>query len=106
MSKVRKIPVTYEMFEKIYILLDYPTVSSEEFVTVDDANVCTALIMAKDVLEFVQSSKNIIDADSDEENEMNNAAPDPTSSEMRSTTKSMHSYLDTHSNGEMNKKNG
>lgn len=25
-----------EMFEKIYILLRYPTVSSEEFVAVDD----------------------------------------------------------------------
>ncbi|GFW02471.1 hypothetical protein TNCV_2454871 [Trichonephila clavipes] len=32
-------------------------------------------------LEFVQSSKNIIDADSDEENQMNKAAPVPTSSE-------------------------
>ncbi|GFV73013.1 putative DD41D transposase [Trichonephila clavipes] len=37
----------------------------------------------KDILEFVQSSKNIFDADSDNENEMNNAAPVPTSSEMR-----------------------
>ncbi|GFU44592.1 hypothetical protein TNCV_1506961 [Trichonephila clavipes] len=29
----------------------------------------------KDILEFVQSSKRIIDADSDDENEMNNAEP-------------------------------
>uniref|UniRef100_A0A8C4RFJ1 HTH CENPB-type domain-containing protein n=1 Tax=Erpetoichthys calabaricus TaxID=27687 RepID=A0A8C4RFJ1_ERPCA len=56
------------------------------------------------ILEFVQSSKNIIDADSDDENEMNNAAPVPTSSEMRNIMKSMRSYLDAHSNGEMNNK--
>ncbi|GFY30601.1 hypothetical protein TNCV_3117631 [Trichonephila clavipes] len=37
----------------------------------------------KDILEFVQNSKNIIDADSDDENEMINAAPVPTSFEMR-----------------------
>ncbi|GFU69291.1 hypothetical protein TNCV_3209551 [Trichonephila clavipes] len=40
----------------------------------------------KDVLEFLQSTKNIIDADSDDGNEMNNAVPDPTSSEMRNVT--------------------
>ncbi|GFY26672.1 hypothetical protein TNCV_2880001 [Trichonephila clavipes] len=55
-----------------------PTISLEEFVTVDD-NVCTAPIMAdKYILEFVSSSKNIIDADNDDENEKNNnAAPVP-----------------------------
>ncbi|GFW40193.1 hypothetical protein TNCV_5118761 [Trichonephila clavipes] len=56
----------------------HPTVSSEEFDTVDDDNVCTAPIMTdKDILDIIQSSKNIIDADSDDENEMNNAAPVP-----------------------------
>ncbi|GFW42325.1 uncharacterized protein TNCV_1207781 [Trichonephila clavipes] len=35
----------------------------------------------KDILEFVESQKNIIDADSEDENEMNNAAPVPMSSE-------------------------
>ncbi|GFU57713.1 hypothetical protein TNCV_3638651 [Trichonephila clavipes] len=60
-----------------------------------DGNVCTALNMTdKDILEFVQSSKNIIDADPDDENEMNNAAPVPKSSEMRNIKKSMCSYLD------------
>ncbi|GFS85939.1 hypothetical protein TNCV_1219371 [Trichonephila clavipes] len=49
-------------------------------------------------------SKNIIDADSDDENKMNNAAPVPTSSEMRKVRKSTHSCLDAHSNGEMNNK--
>ncbi|GFS96474.1 hypothetical protein TNCV_17881 [Trichonephila clavipes] len=45
-----------------------PIVSSEEFVAVGDDNVCTARIMTyKDILEFVQSSKNIIDRDSDDE---------------------------------------
>uniref|UniRef100_A0A8C4RRF5 Tigger transposable element-derived protein 4 n=1 Tax=Erpetoichthys calabaricus TaxID=27687 RepID=A0A8C4RRF5_ERPCA len=98
-------PTLNEMFEKVSVLLDCPTVSSEEFVAVDDDNVCTAPIMAdKDILEFVQSSKNIIDADSDDENEMNNAAPVPTSSEMRNIMKSMLSYLDAHSNDEMNNK--
>ncbi|GFW06114.1 hypothetical protein TNCV_4479061 [Trichonephila clavipes] len=52
----------------------------------------------------VQSSKNIIDADSDDENEMNEAAPVPTSSEMKNVMKSMRSYLDAHYNGEMNTK--
>ncbi|GFV61315.1 uncharacterized protein TNCV_4103731 [Trichonephila clavipes] len=41
----------------------------------------------KDILEFVQSSKNIIDADSDDELEMNNAVPVPISSEMRNVMK-------------------
>ncbi|GFX38795.1 hypothetical protein TNCV_4748651 [Trichonephila clavipes] len=58
----------------------------------------------KDILEFVQSSKNIIDADSSDENEMKNAASDHTSYEMRNIMKSMRSYLDEHSNGEMNNK--
>ncbi|GFT29595.1 uncharacterized protein TNCV_4890481 [Trichonephila clavipes] len=58
----------------------------------------------KDIMEFVQSSKNIIDTDTDDENEMNKAAPAPTSSEMRKNMKSKRSYLDAHSNGEMNNK--
>ncbi|GFT13594.1 hypothetical protein TNCV_3830681 [Trichonephila clavipes] len=60
--------------------LDCTIVLSEEFLAVDDDNVCTAPIMA-DILEFVESSKNIIDADSDDENEMNSAASIPTSCE-------------------------
>ncbi|GFY11333.1 hypothetical protein TNCV_4473161 [Trichonephila clavipes] len=43
----------------------------------------------KDIFEFVQSSKNIIDADSDDENEMNYAAHVPTSSEMRNIMKKL-----------------
>ncbi|GFX62661.1 hypothetical protein TNCV_4868211 [Trichonephila clavipes] len=80
----------------------HPTVSSEEFVA-EDNNVCTAPIMShKDILEFVQSLKNIFDADSDNESEMHNAAPVPMSFEMRNIIKSMRSYLDAHSKGEMN----
>ncbi|GFY12966.1 hypothetical protein TNCV_665321 [Trichonephila clavipes] len=60
------------------------------------------IIADKDILKFVQCSKNVIDADYDDENEMNNAAPVPTSSEMRNIMKSMRNYLDAHSNGEMN----
>ncbi|GFX93692.1 SCAN domain-containing protein 3 [Trichonephila clavipes] len=94
-----------EIFEKVSVVLYSPTISSEEFVAVDDDNVRTAPIMAnKDLLEFVQSSKIIIHADSDDENEMNNATLVPSSSEMRNTIKSVRNYLDAHSNGEMNTK--
>ncbi|GFU77491.1 transposable element Tcb2 transposase [Trichonephila clavipes] len=40
-------------------------------------------LWGKDILEFVQSSKNIIDTDSDDENEINDATPVPTSVEKR-----------------------
>ncbi|GFV34424.1 hypothetical protein TNCV_5137651 [Trichonephila clavipes] len=43
-------------------------------------------------------------ADSEDENEMNNAAPVPTSSQMRNVMKSVYSYLEAHSDGEMNNK--
>ncbi|GFW20035.1 hypothetical protein TNCV_867411 [Trichonephila clavipes] len=93
MNKERKTPAG----------LDYSTVSSEESVAVEDDNVYTTPIMAeKDIVEFDKSSKNIIDANSDVENQMNNAAPVPTSSEMRNIMKSMLSYLNAHSNDEMN----
>ncbi|GFU55705.1 hypothetical protein TNCV_1650061 [Trichonephila clavipes] len=76
----------------------------EEFVVIDDENVCTAMItIDKDILEFVKISTNVIDADSNDKNEMNNAAPDPMSSEMRDIMKNML-CLDAHSNGEMNNK--
>ncbi|GFW87864.1 hypothetical protein TNCV_1359681 [Trichonephila clavipes] len=83
-----------------------PTVSSEGLIAEGDDNVCTAPIMAaKDILELVQSSKNIIDTiDYDGENEMKNVTSVPMSSEMRSIMKSMRSYLDAHSNGEMSNK--
>ncbi|GFS78542.1 hypothetical protein TNCV_3147811 [Trichonephila clavipes] len=75
------------MFHKVYVLLNSPTVS-EAFVAVEDDNVYIATIMAdKDILKFVQSSKNIIDRDSDDEIGVNNATPVPTSSEMRNIMK-------------------
>ncbi|GFV71703.1 hypothetical protein TNCV_3534911 [Trichonephila clavipes] len=46
-------------------------------------------LYGKDILEFVQSSKNTIDAYSANENEMDNAALVPTSSEMRNVMKRM-----------------
>ncbi|GFX20185.1 uncharacterized protein TNCV_1437451 [Trichonephila clavipes] len=61
-------------------------------------------LWGKDILEFVQCSKNIIDADCGNENEMKYTAPVPKWSEMRNIMKSMRSYLDSHSNGEMNNK--
>ncbi|GFS75017.1 DDE-1 domain-containing protein [Trichonephila clavipes] len=92
MNKIRKTPAGS----------DCPIVLSEEFIKIDDDNVYKTPIMAgKDILEFVQSSKNIIEAD---ENEMKNAAPVPTSSEIRNVMKSNRSYIDAHFNGEMNNK--
>ncbi|GFX23092.1 hypothetical protein TNCV_2932561 [Trichonephila clavipes] len=86
------------------VLSDCPTVSSEESVSVDDDNVCITQITAeKNILEFVHSSENV-DTVSDRENEMSIAASVPKSSEMRSVVKSTRSYLDKHSDGEMNNK--
>ncbi|GFU25281.1 transposable element Tcb2 transposase [Trichonephila clavipes] len=70
--------------------LGCPIVLSGKFITVDD-DVCimaVPIIAGKGILEFVQSSKNIIEADSNDENEMNNAFPVPTSSEKRNVLKS------------------
>ncbi|GFW91156.1 uncharacterized protein TNCV_1808771 [Trichonephila clavipes] len=50
------------------------------------------------------AQKNIIDSDSDDENEMNNAAPVPTSSEMKNVMNSIRSYLDAHTNVQLNNK--
>ncbi|GFW79362.1 uncharacterized protein TNCV_2477691 [Trichonephila clavipes] len=58
----------------------------------------------EDILEFAQSSKNIIDADSVDENEMNYATPVPSSSKMRNVMKSTRNYIKALSNGEMNNK--
>ncbi|GFV13811.1 hypothetical protein TNCV_3695231 [Trichonephila clavipes] len=65
---------------------------------------CTAPIMTgKDNLEFSQIPKNIVDADSEDENEIKRTAAAFASSEMRNTTKGMRSYLDAHTNVEINK---
>ncbi|GFX67817.1 CCHC-type domain-containing protein [Trichonephila clavipes] len=68
---------------------DCSTVPFEEFVAVNDDNMCTAPMMAdKDILEFFQNSEDITDADSDTtKNEFNNAVPVPTSSKMRNIKK-------------------
>ncbi|GFU54568.1 hypothetical protein TNCV_3025161 [Trichonephila clavipes] len=97
MNKIRKTPA-------LTVLLNCPIVSLEEFVAVDDDNVYPATIMAELLLDFVETSKNIIDADSDDENEMHNAVPVPKPSEMRNIMKNMRSYLGTDSNDEMNDK--
>ncbi|GFX13203.1 hypothetical protein TNCV_2989671 [Trichonephila clavipes] len=76
------------MFVKDSGLFNCPIVSLDEFVAVDDDNVCTAPIMAtEDILECIPSSKNVIDADSDCENEMSNAVSVHASSEMRNIMK-------------------
>ncbi|GFY20044.1 hypothetical protein TNCV_2147371 [Trichonephila clavipes] len=69
-NRKQKTPGRFYIIELTYGVL------LEESVAVDDDNVGTDPILAyRDILEFVQSSKNIIDADSENENEMNNAAP-------------------------------
>ncbi|GFW82669.1 hypothetical protein TNCV_3492411 [Trichonephila clavipes] len=90
---------------KISVSLNCPLVSLKEFFAIDADNACTAPIMAgKNILEFAQSSKNIIEADSDDEKETNKAVPLSTSPEMRNIMKSMRRYLDAYCNGEMNNK--
>ncbi|GFT95818.1 hypothetical protein TNCV_311711 [Trichonephila clavipes] len=70
------------------ILSEEAGLRKEEFVAVQDDNMCAAPIMTgKDILECVKSSKSIIDSDSDGENEMNNASPVLKSSEMRNIMK-------------------
>ncbi|GFW58982.1 DDE-1 domain-containing protein [Trichonephila clavipes] len=84
--------------------LDFTILLSEELVEIDDDNVCTVPILAdKDIFGFVQSSKNIIDTDSDNE-ELNYDVPVPTSFKMRNIMKSMFNYIDAHYNGKMNTK--
>ncbi|GFV41693.1 hypothetical protein TNCV_3628441 [Trichonephila clavipes] len=80
MNKTRKIPAG----------LKGSNVSSEKFVEVNHNS--TELIMTDDI--FVQSLKNI--------GRFQRLDPVSTSSEMRNAMKSMRSYLDAQSNGEMN----
>ncbi|GFX30130.1 hypothetical protein TNCV_2618401 [Trichonephila clavipes] len=78
---------------RVSVLLNGPTASSEEFVAVDDDNVCTAtqLWQTKTLWSLFKAQKNILDADFDDENEVNNAAFVPTSSEVRNIMKNMFS---------------
>ncbi|GFW94567.1 hypothetical protein TNCV_4246081 [Trichonephila clavipes] len=62
-NKVRKTPAES----------DCPIALPEDLIAVDDDNVRTTPIMSdKNILELVESSKNVINADSDDGNEMNN----------------------------------
>ncbi|GFU58800.1 hypothetical protein TNCV_2331781 [Trichonephila clavipes] len=77
MNNAASVPTSSEM----------SNVLKKEFVAVDDDNAYAAPIMAdKDILEFVQSSKDVI-AGSEDENEINNADLVPTPSEMRNIIK-------------------
>ncbi|GFW51664.1 hypothetical protein TNCV_4213401 [Trichonephila clavipes] len=100
MKKIRKIQTLNEIFEKVSVLLGCPSASWEVFVAVNDDNVrAVPIITDKDILEFVKSSKNIIESDFDDENEMSNIALVSTSSEMKSIQLSRRI-----SNEEINKK--
>ncbi|GFV77000.1 hypothetical protein TNCV_690701 [Trichonephila clavipes] len=72
------------MFEEVSAVFDSHSVSSEEFVVV---NGVYSPNYGKDILELVQNSKNIVDADSNDESAMNNAAPVPMPSEMENIMK-------------------
>ncbi|GFU58206.1 hypothetical protein TNCV_697161 [Trichonephila clavipes] len=91
MNKIQKTPFG----------LNCLTESLEELVAVDDDDVCSTTITRDKEISDVQSTKNIIDADSDDKNEINNAASlsIPTSSKISNNMKSMRSYLDAHPNG-------
>ncbi|GFV50821.1 hypothetical protein TNCV_4237761 [Trichonephila clavipes] len=93
------------MVEKLSVLSDYPAVLSEEFAAVDNDNACTTPIIAdKDILEFVESSTNIMVVGSEGENEMNNAVLVLMSSEMQSILKCMNCYLYARPDVAMNNK--
>ncbi|GFT27155.1 hypothetical protein TNCV_40181 [Trichonephila clavipes] len=80
MSKIQRTPAE----------LNFPIVLSEDFIAEDDDNVYADPIMVdKNILHFVQSSKNILHTNSDDENELNNAAAlsVPTSFDMRNNIK-------------------
>ncbi|GFV18460.1 transposable element Tcb1 transposase [Trichonephila clavipes] len=74
-------PTLNEMFEKA-VLSDCPATSSEEYIAIDVDVYISLIIADKDILESVQNSKNIINADSNNEIEMSNASPVSASSEM------------------------
>lgn len=98
-------PTFNEMFGKVSALLDCPTLSLNEYVAVDD-NVCTAPIMTqKEIVEIVQNPNDstYVDSDDESENGISDAVPVPSTSEMRKIIKSMRSYLNAQSNGEMDK---
>lgn len=98
-------PTFNEMFGKATALLDCPTLSLNEYVAVDD-DVCTAPIMTeKEIVEIVQNPNDstYVDSDDESENGISDAVPVPSTSEMRKIIKSMRSYLNAQSNGEMDK---
>ncbi|GFV57558.1 uncharacterized protein TNCV_4399141 [Trichonephila clavipes] len=93
---MNKILKTHEIFERVSVLLDCPTVSSEEFVAEYDGKESTTLIFyGKDILELVQSSKNIIDVDSIDENEKTKTTSVHTSFEMKNLMKITRGLLVT-----------
>ncbi|GFX98977.1 hypothetical protein TNCV_4301521 [Trichonephila clavipes] len=90
MNKIRKHQKLVEIFEKVSVLLDCPTVSSKEFVALNYDNECRASIMVGLWHHFgVCSKQKNIYADSCDKIERNNAAPVPMSYEMRNTMKSV-----------------
>ncbi|GFU44152.1 hypothetical protein TNCV_615391 [Trichonephila clavipes] len=64
----------------------------------------TQLWQTKTFRSLFKAQKCIIDADSQDEDKVNNVAPDPASSEIRNIMESIRSYFYAHSNDERNYK--
>ncbi|GFY15798.1 hypothetical protein TNCV_1284431 [Trichonephila clavipes] len=95
MNKIRKTPAG----------LECPLALSEEFITLDDDNVCKSQLgQTKTFKSLFKAKKISLMQILTDENEMKNAAPVSTPSEMRNITKNIFNYLDAHSKGEMNNK--
>ncbi|GFV33102.1 hypothetical protein TNCV_509411 [Trichonephila clavipes] len=79
------------MLDKVSVIVYYLTVSSEDFLTIDDDNACIAPITTeRHILEFFSKLKILLMVlDSGNKKEVNNAAPVPTSSEMRGTSRKL-----------------
>ncbi|GFX85791.1 hypothetical protein TNCV_2471931 [Trichonephila clavipes] len=88
------------MFEKVFVLFECPTVLSEGFAAIDDDKVYTTQLRQTTTLwSMFKAKKNITEAESDDKNEMNIAAPVLVSSKMKNIMKNMRNYLDATSNG-------
>ncbi|GFW31435.1 hypothetical protein TNCV_1287831 [Trichonephila clavipes] len=82
------------MFGKVPVLLDCPSAPLEEFIAIDDDNVCTAPIIAGQRHSGACSKlKTITNANSEYEKKMNPATPVPTSSEMRNIMKKIYTII-------------
>lgn len=96
-------PTFNEIFGKVSELLDCPTVSINEYVSIDNDVSTAPILTEKEILEMVKNPKVSADSDDEFDNGFNDAVPVPSTSEVRKMINSVRCYLDAHSNGEMSK---